>query len=112
MRMANKNKQKLFYALHDTKIPIYEKNADGTTRYITINNIQVPVETGEYEDGYAIPVEFYGNIALSGGEVDVTEFGIDVSNYDAILVVNKSEIPITETSLIWRQCTLVYSDAI
>ena len=61
------------------------------------------VKTGTKEPIYSEPVAFEGNIAFSGGDVDRTEFGVDVARYEAILVMDKGEIPITETSLLWYQ---------
>lgn len=110
MRTLAKNKQKMYYALQSGEVPIYETDEDGNIKYITIDGEQVPVETGEYELGYSEPVEFFGNIALSGGDSEVVEYGIDTSAYDATLVTNKGAVPLTETSLIWFQSEVGYKD--
>lgn len=110
MRTLAKNKQKMHYALQIGEVPIYETDEDGNIKYITIDGEQVPVETGEYELGYSEPVEFFGNIALSGGDSEVVEYGIDTSAYDATLVTDKGAVPITETSLIWFQSEVGYKD--
>ena len=41
----------------------------------------------------------------------VEEYGVDISNYDAVLVLDKDEIPITETSLIWFESEIAYRDS-
>lgn len=110
MRTLAKNKQKMYYALQSGEVPIYEYDEDGNIKYITIDGEQVPVETGEYELGYSEPVEFFGNIALSGGDSEVVEYGIDTSAYDATLVTDKGAVPLTETSLIWFQSEVGYKD--
>uniref|UniRef100_A0AAU8B8C1 Uncharacterized protein n=1 Tax=Dulem virus 39 TaxID=3145757 RepID=A0AAU8B8C1_9CAUD len=110
MRTLAKNKQKMYYALQSGEVPIYETDEDGNIKYITIDGEQVPVETGEYELGYSEPVKFFGNIALSGGDSEVVEYGIDTSAYDATLVTDKGAVPITETSLIWFQSEVGYKD--
>ena len=110
MRTLAKNKQKMYYALQSGEVPIYEKDEYGNIKYITIDGEQVPVETGEYELGYSEPVEFLGNIALSGGDSEVVEYGIDTSAYDATLVTDKGAVPLTETSLIWFQSEVGYKD--
>lgn len=110
MRTLAKNKQKMYYALQSGEVPIYEIDEDGNIKYITIDGEQVPVETGEYELGYSEPVEFFGNIALSGGDSEVVEYGIDTSAYDATLVTDKGAVPLTETSLIWFQSEVGYKD--
>ena len=95
MRTLNKNKQRLFYANQDRLVPIYEEytDEDGNT---------YPIDTGETKLVYGEPVEFKGNIVMSGGEAEAQEFGLNLSDYSAILLVSKNALPITETSLIWH----------
>lgn len=109
MRVGRINKQKMYYSLQGERVPIYERNPDGTIKYITVDGVLVPVETGEYEIGYAVPVMFYANISTSG-EADVNEYGLSISDYDAVIVLPKNAIPITETSLIWHRSTIGYKD--
>lgn len=112
MMTLQANKQAMKYSLQDGQFPIYEKDEDGNIIYYTDSDgNQIPIETGEYTTGYSQPVSFDGNIAMSGGEVDSVEFGIDVSGYDATLVVDKGMIPIDETSLIWHTSEVGYKDA-
>lgn len=96
MRCLKKNKQKLYYAL-------YQSSTEVTTgQSITVDGKTIPVEVGATTKTYGNPVEFYGNISMSGGNVYETEYGIDISSYSAVLVMNKDEIPIDEHSLIWH----------
>lgn len=110
MRTLAKNQQKMYYASLSVQVPIYDTDEDGNIKYITIDGKQVPVETGEYKLGYSEPVEFFGNIALSGGDSEVVEYGIDTSAYDATLVTDKGAVPLTETSLIWFRSEVGYKD--
>ena len=111
MRAPAKNKQKMYYALLDREMPVYERDAEGNIIYYTdADGNKIPLETGETELGYSEPIEFFGNIALSGGESEVVEYGIDVSAYDATLIVDKNAIPLTETSLIWFESEVCYKD--
>ena len=106
MRTLNKNTQKMYYANQDRIVPIYEyyKDEDGN---------MIPLDTGETKLVYGEPIEFKGNISLSnGGEVEVQEFGLDVSAYDAILIVKKDYVPISETTLIWFENPIIYDDEI
>ena len=80
------------------------------TSYIEVDGQKVPVETGETEIGYSKPVDFRGNIAMSGGEAEAKSFGLDISEYDAILLMEKNRIPIDETSLIWHTSKVRYID--
>lgn len=95
MRTLNKNKQKLFYANQDRIVPIYEYYEDEEGNLI-------PLDTGDTKLVYGEPVEFNGNIAMSGGEVQAQEFGLNLADYSAVLVMDKNALPITETSLIWH----------
>ena len=105
------NKQSMKYSLQGERVPIYETDENGNIIYYTDSGgNKIPMETGEYTTGYSRPVSFLGNIAMSGGEVNSVEFGIDVSGYDATLVVDKGMIPIDETSLIWHTSEVGYKD--
>lgn len=103
MMMLEQNKQKMYYALQDAEIPIYERDEDGNIIYYTDRDgNKIPIETGETDIGYSKPVEFFGNIAMSGGESEAVEFGLNVGDYSAVLVVDKGKLPIDETSRIWH----------
>lgn len=103
MRTLRKNKQRMYYALQKPeKVPIYELDADGNIVYIEIDGVQVPVETGEKKTAWDVPVQFFGNIAMSSsGEAEAQEFGLSLSEYSAVLITERGSLPITETSLIW-----------
>ena len=103
MRTLAKNKQKLYYALYKGEEPEYILDDDGNKiiSYIDDDGTIYYEETGSNIPTYYEPVPFYGNISMSGGEVSTQEYGIDVSGYDALLVLDKDEIPIDETSLVW-----------
>ena len=103
MMTLNQNKQKLYYALLDNVVPICETDDDGNIIYYEDEEgNRIPLETGDTKIIYSKPVEFYGNIAMSGGEVEVQEFGLNLADYEAILVLDKNTLPLTETSLIWQ----------
>lgn len=94
MRTLKKNNQKMYYALQDKVVPIYEVFTDAEGN-------EYKIETGEFDFAYSEAVQFFGNIAMSGGEAEAHEFGLNLADYEAILVVAKNTLPITETSLIW-----------
>lgn len=108
MRTLNKNKQKMYYALLDKEVPIYDLDDDGNIKYIEIDGVKVPVETGETRQAYSAPVEFKGNIAMQGGESQAAEFGLNLGDYSAVLVSDKGLLPINETSRIWHESEPVY----
>lgn len=113
MRTLRKNKQRLYYALQLGEQPIYELDANGNkiVDYIDEEGNEYYRETGETEIVYSKPVSFFGNISMSSGESKIEEYGVDISNYDAVLVLDKDEIPITETSLIWFESEIAYRDS-
>lgn len=108
MRTLNKNKQTIYYALFDEEVPVYDLDEDGNIKYIEIDGVMVPVETGETRIVYSTPVPFKGNIAMSGGESQASEFGLNLSDYSAVLVADKGLLPIDETSRIWHKSEPLY----
>jgi hypothetical protein len=91
MMMLNQNKQKMYYANFIGVVP---------DTYVDSEGNEYP--TGEPKNIYSEPVEFEGSIAMSGGEAEAQEFGLNLADYEAVLVVGKNTLPITETSLIWH----------
>lgn len=110
MRLLRKNMQPMKYSLQDGRIPIYERDENGDIVYIEVDGEKIPVETGEYETGYSAPVDFMGNISMSGGEAEAKEFGMDIGDFDAVIILEKDAIPITETSIIWHTSPVKYTD--
>lgn len=98
----------MHYALHLESKTIYKLDEDGNKIISYIDTSTDPEtiyyeEEGQLEDRYDMPVEFRGCIVLSGGDARDVEYGVNVENYEAVLIVDKGEIPIDETSLIWFQ---------
>lgn len=110
MRLLKKNMQPMKYALQDGEIPVYQTDEDGNIIYIEVDGQKVPVETGEYTTGYSSPVDFEGNISMSGGEAEAKEYGLDVSDFDAVLILEKGTVPLTETSILWHTSPVKYKD--
>lgn len=110
MRLLRKNMQPMKYSLQDGRVPIYERDENGDIVYIEVEGKKVPVETGEYETGYSSPVDFMGNISMSGGEAEAKEFGMDIGDFDAVIVLEKDAVPLTETSIIWHTSPVKYKD--
>ena len=104
MRCLKKNKQNLYYALLIGETPEYELDEYGNKKIAYVEDgVTYYVETGTKLLLYSAPVAFEGNIALSGSDVIRQEFGVSDERYEAVLVQNKGELPITETSLLWYQ---------
>lgn len=112
MRTLNRNKQLIRYALLIGEAPIYKldengekivyrKKSDGTVIYQT---------TGQNQLVYSDVKSAYVNIAFNSGETSQAEFGIDVGNYDSVIITEKNALPITETSIIWFENEPKYED--
>ena len=105
------NKQSMKYSLQGERVPIYETDENGNIIYYTDSDgNKIPMETGEYTTGYSQPVSFFGNIAMSGGEVDSVEFGIDNSTNYAQIITSKGELPLKAGSVIWKKSEVGYKD--
>lgn len=102
--------QPMKYSLQDGRVPIYERDENGDIVYIEVDGEKIPVETGEYETGYSAPVDLMGNISMSGGEAEAKEFGMDIGDFDAVIVLEKDAVPLTETSIIWHTSPVKYKD--
>lgn len=95
MRTLKRNKKSLHYALFLGKMPKVFVDKQGNS-----------YETGDKEITYSEPIEFEGNIALSGNKESLeAEYGLDLSEYHAILIVSNNSLPIKEGSLIWHNLT-------
>lgn len=104
MRTLKKNEQTLYYALHRESETIYKLDEDGNKIVVYEDGDTVYYEElGQNDEVYSEPVQFSGNITESGGDIANVEYGISTENYEAILVTNHNELPVTETSLIWFQ---------
>ena len=101
MRSLKKNKQKLYYATYSDEIPVYETDEDGNIKYTEVDGELVPIQIGIMA-GYNKPVIFYANIARSGGDAEVKEYGVNSTDYEAVLVTTDKSLPITELSRIWH----------
>lgn len=116
MRTLRKNKQALKYSLQAALVPAFETDEDGNIKFATYtdedgneypildddgNKVPLFQEYGDLEVLYSEPVTFYGNIALSGGEAESVEYGLSLTEYEAVLLVEANAVPLTEGSLIW-----------
>lgn len=112
MRMLKRNKQKLHYSLFIEERPEYALDEFGNKiiEYVDEEGNEYYRETGEIERVYSLPVEFLGNISMSGGEAEAMEFGLNTADYEAVLIVEKGLLSIDESSLIWFESEPVIND--
>ena len=110
MRTLNKNKQKMYYAMFDKEVPIYETDENGEILCVEVDGELIPIETGDTRLGYSEPKKLLGNIAMSGGEMEAREFGLSTEDYNAIVICGINEYPIKEGALIWHENEVSYED--
>lgn len=112
MRTLAKNKQKLKYSLKQKREPIYELDANGDkiVEFVDDEGNIYYKETGSYTSEWSEPVDFFANIAMSGGEAEAQEFGLSIADYNATLVMVKGEIPLVEGSVIWLNSPVLYKN--
>lgn len=106
------NKQKLKYSLKQKKEPIYEldENGDKIIEFVDEDGNIYYKETGSYTSEWGEPVDFFANIAMSGGEAEAQEFGLSIADYNAVIVTVKGEVPLVEGSVIWQNSPVLYKD--
>ena len=89
--------------LQRNKIPLQYANVEGTRKKTKIDKYGNEVKTGEDEIYYTEPIPFKVNMSMSGGESEAVEYGLNLSDYGAKLVLARGTVPIKEGSLIWWQ---------
>lgn len=103
MRTCRKNKQKMMYALYKGKAEkAYVKDHDGNYVVDSKGN-RIEDKSSVNKPAYDNPVEFVGNISFASGESEAEAYGVSVGDYDSKLHMLKDEIPINETSLIFKE---------
>ena len=101
MRTLAKNKVPMKYALYEGQEDVFVKDDNGEPIVDYIDeqgNIYYRTET---VSKYSEPTDFFASISMSGGESEAVEFGVDIGNYDAVVITALNEFPISETSFIW-----------
>lgn len=85
MRSLRRNKQLLYYATYDKKIPVTDENGDFA---------------GDEETVYSKPFPFYDNISPAKGSSQEEVFGKNL-DYSRTVVTCNMTLPIDEFSRIW-----------
>lgn len=102
MRFARKNKRHLWYANFIDSEIIYQLDDNGDKIVVdTIDGIDYYEELGQSEPHYTDATPFDGTFKETGGEVEPKPYGLDLGDYDAVLVLPTNVSPIDEKSLIW-----------
>lgn len=92
MRTLRRNKSKLKYSNFLEKRAVIKTDDEGNL-----------LKTGEKKSVYSQPQNLKGNIVTKGvGQLQATEYGLDMADYDAVLILDKGLYPLREGSLIWQ----------
>ena len=129
MRQLHQNRQVLYYASYKGPKPIYAT----TENYLTTEDdklvltedgkiliCDVPLMTdvdGEmvavvdaYKNEYSVPAVFKANISFNSGETKQDEYGLNTSDYNAIISADKGKLPFDERTLIWYKSKMEYDE--
>lgn len=111
MRMLSKNKQKMMYSMPTgNRIPVYERDEEGNIKYMEIDGVQVPLESGDYEPEYGKPVSFSNGISGQLSKALIKAFGIDDSSTYAQMDCLANQFPFGKGTYIWRKSKVGYKD--
>lgn len=111
MRVLDQNKQKLYYSNYIGRVPIYAYDEDGNVLTQVIDGETVQV-VSSHKEVYSKPESFMANISYDSGETTAATFGLDVSDYDAIVCINKGKYPFNEQTIIWTNEPEVENDEV
>ena len=109
MRVLKKNEQTLYYANYLGEVPVYATDDDGNILTQTIDGETVQV-IDSYRQGYSEATEFSANISFNSGETAMSEFGLNPSQYNAVINATKGMFPFDEQTLIWHTSPVEYDD--
>lgn len=117
MRTLRKNQSLLKYSNQTAIVPAFETDESGNIKFWSYidddgneffyedtdgNKIPMFADSGT-ETLYGEPVNFMASIAMSGGEAESVEYGLSITEYEAVAIVQRGTVPLTEGSLIWFQ---------
>lgn len=100
MRSLRKNKQTIWYSVYKGKSPeyIYDDNGEA----ITDTETGKTIETGNYIPIYEKPIEIDINVSAGRSDSSMDVFGTNIE-YDRVLCTTETNLPISETTLIWKE---------
>ena len=109
MKSLDQNKQDMYYSLYSARTPIYVYDDSGEVVTQDIDGETFPV-VDSYMESYNTPVKFRANISMNSGETKLAEYGLNVSDYDAIIYADKGKLPFDEQTIIWHKSIPVYDE--
>lgn len=108
MRVLEKNRQTMYYSLPCGTRKKYERNDDGTIKYIEIDGEIVPKSAGEIETKYSRPVQFKASLSGRLNELHAVAYGVDASSVYGEIMTLKGLLPLKYGMKIWRNSPIEY----
>lgn len=129
MRQLRKNQQVIYYASYKGVKPIYSTTENyllteddkliitedgkllvGNVPLMTNVDGEMVAVVDAYKDEYSVPARFKANISFDSGETRLGEYGLNPSDYNAIISAEKGKLPFDERTLIWYQSEVEYDE--
>ena len=109
MMALRENKTDMKFASYIANAPIFETDEDGNIKYfVDMEKNRYPMDTGEYADAYGNVTDMSANISMSGGDAEPVEYGLSVSDYQAVLVTDRNAYTLKEGDYIWVYSQVQY----
>lgn len=114
MRTSRRLKQKMKYCMYVGSQTVYEKDEFGNIKYIEVDGVQVPVESGDSAPLFTEIKEFEASISSKLNELQAKEYGVDQSNIYSEIVLSKQEFKddLKYGTYIWKNSEVIWKDEI
>lgn len=109
MRLQRKNKKWITYSLFDRIEPVYKQDEYGNVVTETIDSELVPVEIGQREL-YTTPERKLVSFSTGGKSAIREEYGIDDTDWNAMIMVELGRLNLDSKSLVWRNNSVTYRE--
>lgn len=109
MRLQRKNKKWITYSLFDRIEPVYKQDEYGNVVTETIDYELVPVEIGQREL-YTKPERKLVSFSTGGKSAIKDEYGIDETDWNAMIMVELGRLYLDSKSLVWRNNSVKYRE--
>lgn len=101
----------MYYSIPLGTEPIYVTDEEGNIQYYQDEEGNlIPLETGEYKDGYSKPIEFSANIGGQLRQTLLSEFGVITSPNYGVMVTDKGEFDFKIGTIIWKKSKVQYNE--
>lgn len=110
MRVATKNKQKMWYSNITGITEEYERDENGDIKYIEVDGERIPVSTGTTKPLYGKPIAFSASISSKLNELQMRAWGVDQSAIFSQVDVPKGYLPIDIGTVVWREHNIEWDD--